>query len=95
MEPLQSYLRIIRCLILRLSNVLHILYLHRNLVSISQLDDDKFNCYFFLEIANVRYYFIMSVLVLPSDKTTFLSIISFKNVNDVSNKNEKDSSSRM
>jgi len=62
---------IIRCLVLRLSNVLHILYSHRNLVSVSQLDDDEFNCYFFLEIANVRYYFIMSVLVLPSNKTTF------------------------
>jgi hypothetical protein len=45
-----------------------------------------------LVMANVRLCLITSVLVLPSDKTSFLLSLS-ENVNDVSTKNENASSS--
>ena len=44
-----------------------------------------------LVMANVRLFIIINVLVLPSDKTSF--IYFSENVNDVSTKNENASSS--
>ena len=56
--------------VLKLTDVLYVPSLRRNLISVSRLDDDRFDCHF--GNANVRLCLIISVLVLPSDKTSFI-----------------------
>jgi hypothetical protein len=53
--------------ILHLHNVLYVPYLSKNLISVSCLDDDGFDCQF-----DNKKYLIIKLLVLPSDKTSFI-----------------------
>ena len=55
--------------LLKLSDVLFVPSLRRNLISVSRLDDDEYDCHFG---TNVRLFIIINVLVLPSDKTSFI-----------------------
>jgi hypothetical protein len=53
--------------ILRLHNVFYVPSLSRNLIFVSCLDDDRCDCQF-----GNKQYLIISVLVLPSDKRSFV-----------------------
>ena len=56
--------------VLRLKEVFYISSLRQNLISVLKLDDDRTVPIFVM--ANVRYLLMMNVLVLPSDKTSFI-----------------------
>jgi hypothetical protein len=52
--------------VLKLTNIVYVPSLRRNLIGVSRLNDDGFDCYFVM--ANVRLCLIISVLVLPSTR---------------------------
>jgi len=60
--------------VLRLKEVLYVPSLHRNLISVSKLDDDLA----ILVMANVRYLLMINLLVVPSNKRSFIYYLLLK-----------------
>ena len=56
--------------VLKLTYVLYVPSLRTNLISVSCLDDDDYDCHF--GNGQCKICLIISVLVLPSDKTSFI-----------------------
>ena len=77
--------------ILQLSDILYIPYLRRNLISVSWLDDDSYDCHFGNCKCWIGYNNKCVGLAFRQDKLYLLSLS--ENVNDVSTENENASSS--
>ena len=77
--------------LLKLSDVLFVPSLRRNLVSVSRLDDNGYDCHFSNGKCQIVYNNKRVDLAFRQDKLYLLSLS--ENVNDVSTKNENASSS--
>ena len=70
---------------LQLSDILYVLSLCRNLISVSRLDDDDYDCYFGNGKCRIVYNNKCVGLAFQQDKLYLLSLS--ENVNDVSTEN--------
>ena len=75
----------------KLSNVLFVPSLRRNLISVSRLDDDGYDCHFDNGKCRIVINNKCVGLAFRQDKLYLLSL--YENVNDVSTENENASSS--
>ena len=91
LKPLEISLELYDGFRLQLSDILYIPSLRRNLISVSWLDDDGYDCHF----GNDKYWIVINNkcvgLAFRQDKLYLLSLS--ENVNAVSTKNENASSS--
>ena len=76
---------------LKLSDILFVLSLRRNLISVSCLDDDGYDCHFGNGKCQIVYNNKCVGLAFRQDKLYLLSL--YENMNDVSTENENASSS--
>ena len=77
--------------VLKLTNVLYVPSLRRNLISVSRLDDDRFDYYFSNDKCKIMFNHQCVGLAFRQDELYLLSLC--KNVNSVCDVNEKVSSS--
>jgi hypothetical protein len=77
--------------VLKLTDVLYVPSLHRNLISVSRLDDDGFDCHFSNAKCKIMFNHKCVGLAFRQDELYLLSL--FENVNAVSTENENVSSS--
>jgi hypothetical protein len=91
LKPLEISLELDDGFVLKLSDVIYIPSLWRNLISVSYLDDDGYDCHFGNGKCKIIFNHKCVGLAFRQDKLYLLSLC--ENVNIVSTKNENASSS--
>ena len=91
LKPLEISLELDDGFVLQLSDVLYVPSLRRNLISVSRLDDDGYDCHFGNGKCQIVFNNKCVGLAFRQDKLYLLSLS--ENVNDVSTENKNVSSS--
>ena len=86
LKPLEISLELDDGFVLQLSDVLYVPSLRRNLISVSCLDDDGYDCHFGNGKCQVVFNNKCVGLAFQQDKLYLLSL--FENMNDVSTENK-------